>query len=547
MNTTSRRRWVASVTAPVLILVGPGLLPISSSAAPVALAASAAPSALPRDHRPAAVGADWLAGQLSDEGLLHYDEFGGYDDYGLSIDAAFALDRVGGHQADVDRITDAVAAHIGAYAGAGSEIYAGSTGKAVSLATSQGRDPRSFGGYNLVARLNATVQTDGAVRGRIMDSSQYGDYANVFGQAYAVRGLHAAGSRKARSATRFLLAQQCAAGWFRLSFTPSLTSQKQSCDSRRSSVPDPDATALSVLALLDQQDRPKVDAAITAASRWLRNRQQDNGALGGGTSTEKPNTNSTGLAGWVFGETGRRAAATKAAGWVRARQADDAAPCDSALSTETGAIGYDAAAVRTGRAEGITTETTDQWRRAASQALPALLWSPAAVNPRFSGPDGYVRGGSTVAVRLAGVARGSTVCVSNSADTASDRASQSGRVKVALTWPKSTGAARVAAAHATGVLRSTRVQVLGRLTIEPRLAKDIVRRGGEQTVTVTGLAARERVRFLYRGDVVAEGRTGKRGKKRATFEVGHKAGGVTVTVLGEFGKIRRGSADFLVR
>ena len=41
------------------------------------------------------------------------------------------------------------------------------------------------------------------------------------------------------------------------------------------------------------------------------------------------------------------------------------------LSAEVGAIAYDAAAKTLGQSQGITDATSDQWRRATSQAAPA--------------------------------------------------------------------------------------------------------------------------------------------------------------------------------
>ena len=45
----------------------------------------------------------------------------------------------------------------------------------------------------------------------------------------------------------------------------------------------------------------------------------------------------------------------------------------TALAGEKGAIAYDRAAWRLGEEEGITVAAQDQWRRASTQAAPALL------------------------------------------------------------------------------------------------------------------------------------------------------------------------------
>ena len=223
--------------------------------------------------------------------------------------------------------------------------------------TSPAQDPTAFGGTDLVARLEGLTTDAGPSAGRIADQSEYGDYANTIGQAFAASGLDAAGSTEAAAATTYLLDQQCSAGWFRLLFTTDATAADQSCDggvASGASKADPDTTSLAVILLADQADDPTVAAALAKAEAWLLDQQHDDGSFGGGTSTEAANSNSTGLAGWALGLRGHTAEAERAAVWVRGLQAADTAPCTTALTGETGAIAYDAAAFETGRTEGIT-------------------------------------------------------------------------------------------------------------------------------------------------------------------------------------------------
>ena len=105
------------------------------------------------------------------------------------------------------------------------ESYAGPLAKAATFARVAKGNPTSYGGINLITRLEertADVPADptkepqaAAFAGRIFDKSEFGNYANVVGQSYAVRALTLARSTEAAAARDFLLKQQCASGYFR--------------------------------------------------------------------------------------------------------------------------------------------------------------------------------------------------------------------------------------------------------------------------------------------------------------------------------------------
>ncbi len=245
-----------------------------------------------RRPRPPDSAAGWLTGQLTD-GLLFNDQFG-FNDVGLSIDAALALDAVGGHEATVAEVADAAAAEIGAYVGDGTtESYAGALAKAVVLTAlpAAGANPRNVGGVNLVQRLEDRVDATG----RIADQSEFDDFANVLGQSYAVQGLDAVNSQEADAATDFLLSQQCAAGFFAQAFGSDCTADDASVD----------ATAIAVLALQSQLDDTDVAPRVAAAVAWLVAAQRDNGSFGSDGEIATPNSNSSGLAGWALGVSGQ--------------------------------------------------------------------------------------------------------------------------------------------------------------------------------------------------------------------------------------------------
>jgi hypothetical protein len=319
--------------------------------------------------------ADWLQRQLT-KGLIHNEQFD-FDDYGLTADVGIALDSLHRRKA-VRKIGNALAPKVDSWTTGvdfgSNDIYAGSVAKAVVLAQVAGHKPRRFGGVNLVKRLNRRVSDTKPYVGRIQDRGQ-DDFANTIGQVFATAGLARARSGKAAEARRFLLRQQCAKGFFRLNFAPK-DERKQGCDAgtRAESAPDTDVTALAVLALngLPKQDK-QVRRAVTKAVRWLKRTQRNNGSFGGGPTTGKSNANSSGLAAWALGDHGACQPAAKAARWVKGLQVNGALS-GTPLAGERGAIAYNRAALKAAEADGITTETRDQWRRATAQAAPALAF-----------------------------------------------------------------------------------------------------------------------------------------------------------------------------
>lgn len=348
---------------------------------PVAVAASGllattlvATTLSPAQAAPSDRGADWLAAQLDENHVVYNDQYD-FEDHGLTLDVGFALDAVGGHRGDVSAVRRAMASRVDAYTRFDSpDIYANAVAKLLVFAQHTGRrDAKGLGGTNLTKRLNGRVLTGDGVAGRIADKTSYADSANTIGQAYAAEGLARAGSGKAPKVTRFLLRQQCDAGWFRLYFSE-LDAKRQQCGGQ--DLPDTDATAFAVAGLraLPKDERTRaVRSAIRDGLAWLVRSQAADGSHGGGVGTSGANANSTGLAAWVLGDAGRCQPARRAAGWVRDLQVDGD-QSGTALAGEQGAVAYDAAALAAGEADGITVESRDQWRRTSAQAVPGLAY-----------------------------------------------------------------------------------------------------------------------------------------------------------------------------
>jgi len=537
------RRLCALGAASTLTIAGLGTGLATSPAGAVTL-----------DDRPVTIGAAWLEGQLT-SGVLHNDQYD-FDDYGLTIDAGLSLSAVTGHDTTVGSISDAIAAHIGDYIAYPGHTLAGSIAKAAAFAIAAGDDPTSYGGENLVTDLEARVAGSDPIKGRIQDAYTPGpfesDFANVIGQAFAARVLSEESSTKAADVVSFLLDQQCSDGYFRLYFNPDAAGTDQTCDGGATgeSSPDTDATALTLLQLeAINTDTPSqaVSDAIDAAELWLLDTQHADGSFGGGASTEAANTNSTGLAGWAIGELGDDTAATSAAVWVRSHQADEATACADGLSSETGALGYDDAAVAAGRADGITTATQDQWRRATAPTLPVLRWAPAASSAlAVTGPTGYLEAGTSATYQVSGAAPGAQVCLSGAGAPRHLVASADGSTSAKVTMPAGTADRVVTASVATGSSDSLVANVLGAKKLPVKPARDRVHRGGRVKVVVRGLAPGEQVTLRFRGKTVRTGVATPEGRFVKRIRVGHKLGKARVVAWGEFPSIRHGRVTIRV-
>lgn len=309
--------------------------------------------------------AQWLSGELTG-GLLHFPDTGDgeYDDYGMSLDVLFSL-QAADQAPDVrTAIIDAVADHINEYSSSpddqgGDSVYAGSTAKAVIAAHAADRDPRDFGGVDLVDRLESAV----GKKGKISDTSQFGDFANMIGQAYATEALAEADSQQAGKVRDFLLDQQCDSGAFTENFG-------DDCKE-----PSLDTTAMAVTALshADAAGMDGLDEPVDRAAGWLAEQQDDNGSFGGDTDLGA-NSNSSGVAAHALALAGDSVAAGDAAEWIAKLQVSDDTGAE--LDDQAGAIAYDSEALKAATADGISDETLTQWRGATAQGLLGLTHLP---------------------------------------------------------------------------------------------------------------------------------------------------------------------------
>ncbi|KQP78366.1 hypothetical protein ASF37_07305 [Aeromicrobium sp. Leaf289] len=484
--------------------------------------------------------ADWLSGQVVD-GVLYNEQFD-FVDWGLTLDTLLALDAVGGYNAKVADIADALAEDLGSYIGTGEEKYAGSTAKALVAAQAADRNAADFGGTDLVGATEARV--DGT--GRLADESAFGNFANVFGQAFAVKGLHAADSGEAPAATTFLLQQQCADGGFRLDFTATDTS----CSGDDAQT---DSTAIAVDALLPQSGTPAVATALAEAEAWLVSQQGDDKSFSGGPGTETANTNSTAVAAVALEKLGEEQAAADAAAWIAQRQVTAYSACGTELDGQFGAVGYDDAAIATAEDDGIEVETADQWRRATAPAITALQsYDDPSPLPKktfeVTAPSGYVAAGAPVALTASGLAPGERYCVYSvdGSIAKAGKANTSGVATISATAP-SPGVRPVyvyGERDARQGEASLRVLTTTKRFVATTNVKT-VKRNGRIRVSARGLAPSEPVRIGYGGTYIKTTNARTDGTIDYTFGVGSSTGKKNVYVRGIV-NTRQGIASFTV-
>ncbi len=310
----------------------------------------------------------WLAGQLTGGLINSYSDFGNYDDYGLTIDVFTAI-----HTADVEhRAQSTIMAALEkntlnyiSFVGdnAGKARYAGAAAKLLVAVQAAGKNSGSFGGVDLVATVEKSVTATGQIADR---DSDFGDFANMLGESFALQGLAAADSAKTVAVRDFVIGQQCSGGNFPLYFGD--------CSS-----PDVDATAavLTALSTATSEGVGGLKPAIAKGVAWLVARQKPDGSFGGGTLTSVGNTNSTGLAASVLAKNGHLAEAREAAAWTSALQADSSR--GARLAKDTGAIAYSRSGFVAAKSNGITNIARGEWRRATAQAILGLVYFDRSV------------------------------------------------------------------------------------------------------------------------------------------------------------------------
>jgi hypothetical protein len=400
--------------------LGVGVLAAPPVAAEPSSALRAAKAAAATDSTPSTIAAEWIADELTN-GLIMGTSG---PDFGLTIDTGMAVSTVARQGATVAAINSALEPRIADYVGDGTkESYAGPLAKAAAFARTAKQNPTSYGGINLITRLEertadvpaapAADPQAAATAGRISDKSEFGDYANVVGQSYAVRALSLARSAEAGAARDFLLKQQCASGAFRLNFDKAGVPNQACTEGVAGSEADPDATALAVINLVESGDKSAaVTTALAKAGAWLAERQRNSGAIRSAGQGAQINTNTTALGGYAMGLLKIRDAALKAALWVRKNQPVDKYKCRTALTKDMGAVAYRKDRVKASSTTGIPADARDEWRRATAQAILGLQFAPASKDElKIVSVRKQARAGERVQFRVFGLAPSESACM----------------------------------------------------------------------------------------------------------------------------------------
>ena len=177
--------------------LGVGVLaapPASAEPSPALRAAkAAAPST---DSTPSTIAAEWIAGELRD-GLIVGSSG---PDFGLTIDTGMALSTVASQSGTVTAINNSLEPRIADYVGDGTkESYAGPLAKAATFARVAKKNPTSYGGINLITRLEE----------RTADATT-GPAPNTQAEPARRPGLRQVGVRRLRQRGRSVLRRACA-------------------------------------------------------------------------------------------------------------------------------------------------------------------------------------------------------------------------------------------------------------------------------------------------------------------------------------------------
>jgi hypothetical protein len=522
-----------------------GALALTLSAGLVGTALPAQADPIPAgpgsDPAPAAAAAAYLAAQPGEDDLIKtfyiFPEDTppqSYTDHGITIDAAWALDAVGGQSAAVTAMTAALEAGIGDYAFGG-----GSKAKISAYLLSQGVTSTAV--TDVIADIETNhISTTGLTTGRLQDDTD--DFNTPLTQAYAVSALTDAESDLADEALAFLLDQQCADGFIRGSFAAK-GAQDQTCDGASpAATGNVDTTGLVLLMLADLTGDITVAEAAEAALDWLAFEQDDDGSFNGG------NANSTGLAGWALGRYGYTEEAAEAAAWVRAHQLANAGSCTPFAAADNGAITLDDLGYANAQAGPFDAVDNSGATRATAQALPALLWAEggvAAGESTVSATTDFVKAGTEETIDING-APGNSVCVSLRGTNTLVVLDEDGDATPSVTLPGRTLTSTITVTDAGGELDTVAITGLAKKKVPFQVAA-AVRKGKKVAVRIKGLEAGESILVKFRGEKVTKTQANAAGEKTVRFRATGPLGSAKILVRGQFSTRRNSKAIRVLR
>jgi hypothetical protein len=254
---------LSRAAAAVVVAVG-SILVIStpSGAAPAPLTTDAATGRAGAAH--------WLIGQIGADGLVPSAVDPTAPDYGATAHAALGLWQSGYGKDAATKAAAALAAHVDAFVVDSNGDNPANLALLILVAESLGQDPHTFGGTNLVARLEATARTTGPDVGLFGAGDP--TYDGPFRQGLALAALSLVDPPTANSpVVTWLTRQQCAEGsWtYRADTTMPCV-----LDLANFSGPDTNGTAMAVIGLhaigvsAPIDPKPYLDAARHADGGW---------------------------------------------------------------------------------------------------------------------------------------------------------------------------------------------------------------------------------------------------------------------------------------
>ncbi|WP_327739206.1 terpene cyclase/mutase family protein [Streptomyces nojiriensis] len=244
----------------------------------------------------------------------------GFADYGLTIDGAYALAATGENNSALRNIVDFL--DKGGKDGKGRGVHdwtligtrhagGGSLGKTALLAEAVGRDPRAFGGQDLIAALAKAVcpAPSTAPDRSCAAKGAYTNAPSVFSQSLAVIAQVRAGETAAAAGPIAYLEslQEPSGAWPSLIGTPSGA--------------EVDSTAMAAMAL-DLLPDAKAQAAVDKALAWLAAQQKDDGGFPG-ASGNSVNSAALAVQGMTLDAPRYRTQIAKARTFLAARQNAD--------------------------------------------------------------------------------------------------------------------------------------------------------------------------------------------------------------------------------
>ena len=305
----------------------------------------------------AGLSAAWIAAQLKANGDVLPTTSGTATDWGLTIDAVFALASAGVGGDQLDATAAKLYASGTAYVGEPSAIGTSwpSAAKMILGLEVAGLDPAGFpagqGTRNLIADLRSVLNPDGSFGDEGTDS--------IFVHPLAMLALARTDGGVPSQAVTWMEAQQCS--------DMTKTNAGSYGWSPDCSAPDLDSTAM-VIQGLRAAGVPNDDPAIASAVTWLT-AQQD--ASGGFASFGTLNTNTTGLTAQALA--GNTILTSKAAQFIGELQVTcDTVSGDMLTPGDVGAISYDQAGFDSALTQGLQGAATGQFLRASVQAVLGL-------------------------------------------------------------------------------------------------------------------------------------------------------------------------------